>query len=203
MGGIDLYLDPTCPFSWVTSRWLLAAADATRTPVTLRQMSLAVLNDGEDLDEKHRRMMDLSRRLGRVFAAVTAEHGPDAFARLYESVGTRIHVRRDKMTARAMREALAESGLEESLSDALDDDGFDEAVREAHQCSQDILGDSAGSPIIAVDGRAFFGPVLTRVPGKEDGVRLLDAVLTAARIPEFAELQRPHEGPPIIDEGPR
>ncbi|MDT5146960.1 MAG: hypothetical protein QOC58_1605 [Mycobacterium sp.] len=203
MGDVDLYLDPICPFSWVTSRWLLDAAHATHTPVTLRQMSLAVLNDGEDLDDKHRRMMDRSRSLGRLFAAVTAEHGPDAFARLYESVGTRIHVRREKITAAAIRDALAESGLEESLCDALDDDGFDEAVRQAHRSSQDILGDSAGSPIIAVDGRALFGPVLTRLPGKEDGIRLLDAVLTAARVPEFAELQRPHEGPPIIDKAPR
>ncbi len=203
MADVDLYLDPICPFSWVASRWLLDAAQITHTPVTLRQMSLAVLNEGKDVDARQQRMMDRSRRLGRLFAAVATEHGPDAFARLYHSIGYRIHVRREEVTPEVIHEVLAENGIEESLSEALDDSSFEPAVRHAHQASQDVLGGSAGSPIIAVDGRAFFGPVLTRIPNKEDGVHLLEAVLTAASVPEFAVLQRPYQGPPILEEGPR
>ena len=144
-------------------------------------------------------MMDRSTRLGRLFAAAVGERGSGAFAGLYESIGRRIHVRREELTAAVLREALAENGLEERIAEALDDGGFDDAVRQAHQASQDALGDEAGSPIIAVDGRAFSGPVLTRKPDKDDSVRLLEAVLTMARIPEFAALQRPYEGPPTID----
>lgn len=203
MADVDLYLDPVCPFSWVTARWLLDAAHIEGTAVTLRQMNLAVLNEGEDLDAKHQRMMDRSRRLGRLFAAVATQHGPDAFARLYESIGTRIHVRREQITTGAVQQALAENGLPESLSGALDDGALDEAVRQAHQTSQDVVGGSAGSPIIAVEGHAFFGPVLTRTPTKADGVRLLGAILTVANISEFAVLKRPHQGPPVIDEYPR
>lgn len=77
MAAIDLYLDPVCPFGWVAAQWLLDAANEHRTPVTLRQMSLAVLNDGNDVDSHHRPMIDRSRRLGRLFAAVTDQHGPD------------------------------------------------------------------------------------------------------------------------------
>jgi DSBA-like thioredoxin domain len=196
---VDLYLDPVCPFSWVTARWLLDAAQPTHTQVTLRQMSLAVLNEGEDADAKHQHMMERSARLGRLFAAAVGERGPDAFAGLYHSIGRRIHVRREKLTAAAIGEALAENGLEERLAEALDDIGFDQAVRQAHQASQDVLGDEAGSPIIAVDGRAFSGPVLTRTPNTQDGLRLLDAVLTMAGLPEFAALQRPYQGPPTIE----
>ncbi len=203
MADVDLYLDPICPFSWVASRWLLDAARITHTPVTLRQMSLAVLNEGKDIDAKQQRMMDRSRRLGRLFAAVATKHGPDAFARLYDSIGTRIHVRREAITASEIHEVLAESGLEESLSEALDDSRFDEEARCAHQASQDVLGGPAGSPIIAVDGRAFFGPVLTGIPSNADGVRLLEAVVTAAKTPYFAALQRPYQGPPILEEAPR
>lgn len=199
MTDVDLYLDPVCPFSWVTARWLLDAAQPTHTQVTLRQMSLAVLNEGEDADAKHQHMMERSARLGRLFAAAVGERGPDAFAGLYDSIGRRIHVRQEELSPAAIREALAENGLEERLAEALDDSGFDEAVRQAHQASQDALGEQAGSPIIAVDGRAFSGPVLTRTPNTEDGVRLLEAVLTMAGLPEFAALQRPYQGPPTID----
>ncbi len=202
MADVDLYLDPVCPFSWVTARWLLDAAQSTHTPVALRQMSLAVLNEGQDAnaaDAKQRHMMERSTRLGRLFAAAVGERGPDAFAGLYDSIGRRIHVRRDELTPATIRDALAENGLEEGLAEALDDSSFDEAVRQAHGASQDALGDEAGSPIIAVDGRAFSGPVLTRTPDARDGVRLLEAVLTMAGVPEFAALQRPYQGPPTID----
>lgn len=199
MTDVDLYLDPVCPFSWVTARWLLDAGRETGTPVTLRQMSLAILNAGQETEGKQQRMMERSTRLGRLFAAAVGERGPDAFAGLYDSIGRRIHVDGDDLTAAEIREALAENGLAERLAEAQDDAGLDEAVKRAHQASQDALGDEAGSPIIAVDGRAFSGPVLTRTLKAADGVRLLDAVLTIATVPEFAALQRPYEGPPTID----
>ncbi|WP_373167466.1 mycothiol-dependent nitroreductase Rv2466c family protein [Mycobacterium marinum] len=199
MADVELYLDPICPFAWVTSRWLLEAAQSTHTPVTLRQMNLAVLNEGKDLDAKQQQMMQRSRQLGRLFAAVTTKYGADAFARLYDSIGTRIHLRREEITQGGIREALAETGLDESLSETLDDSGLDDEARHAHQASQAALGGTAGSPIIAVDGQGFFGPVLTRMPSGADGVRLLEAVLTAAKTPEFAVLQRPYQGPPVLD----
>ncbi len=203
MTDVELYVDPVCPFAWVASRWLLDAAEATQTPVTLRQMSLAVLNEGNDLDGKHQAMMERSRRLGRLLGAVADEHGPDAFARMYASIGTRMHVHKTEMDAAMILEALAENGLDEALAETVDRGEFDDAVRQAHEASQKVLGGSAGSPIIAIDGHAFHGPVLTRVPARDDGVRLFEAVIDAARVPEFAALQRPHQGPPVLEEGPR
>lgn len=43
MVEIDLYLDPVCPFAWVTSQWLLGVTEGGAHKVRLRQMSLAVL----------------------------------------------------------------------------------------------------------------------------------------------------------------
>jgi hypothetical protein len=203
VADVVLYLDPVCPFSWVTSRWLLDAAHKTHTPVTLRQMSLAVLNEGKDLEGKQKRMMERSQRFGRLFAAVAGKHGPDGFARLYDSLGARLHVQDEEMSAGEIKELLGSCELEESLCDALEDSSFDEEVRRSHQAGQDALGGTAGSPIITVDGRGFHGPVLTRIPSHEDGVRLLDAVLVAAETPGFATLQRPVQGPPVLEEEPR
>lgn len=203
MTDIDLYVDPVCPFAWVAARWLLAAAAASGSDVALRQMSLALLNEGKDLDAKHQDMMERSRRLGRLLAATAAGHGPDAFARLYYSIGVRLHVRKEEIDAGAIQEALAESGLPGSLADAVDQSTFDDAVRQAHEASQKVLGGNGGSPIIAINGQAFHGPVMTRIPRNEDGVRLLEAIVTAASVPEFAVLQRPYQGPPILEEDPR
>src|ERR1700751_366248 len=76
MTSIDLYVDPVCPFAWVTSRWLLDAATATGRSATLRQMNLAVLNEGHDAAPAQRAKLEWSRRVGRVFAAATDEGGP-------------------------------------------------------------------------------------------------------------------------------
>ena len=122
---------------------------------------------------------------------------------LYHSIGSRLHVRKEEIDDGTIREALAENGLDESLAGAVDQSRFDDVARQAHEASQKVLGGPAGSPIIAVDGQAFHGPVLTRVPTKENGVRLLEAIVAAAAIPEFAVLQRPYQGPPILEEDRR
>lgn len=196
MTSIDLYVDPVCPFAWVTSRWLLDAATTTGRRVALRQMSLAVLNDGRDVAPAQRAKLEWSRRVGRVFAAATDESGPGAFGELYEAFGALVHNGARNVADSSVKEALTATSSSPALVDALDDPAWDEVVRAAHQRSQDALGGSGGSPIIAVDGKGFFGPVLTGLPGRDAGVALLDAVLTAASIPGFAVLQRPYQGPP-------
>ncbi|WP_280428553.1 disulfide bond formation protein DsbA [Nocardia brasiliensis] len=158
MAEIDLHLDPVCPFAWVTSRWLLAATAHGSHTVRLRQMSLAVLNEGHDVDVDHQPMIERSRHVGRVFAAASSTGGPEAFARLY-----------------------------------------DNAVTRSHEASQNALGGRGGSPIIAIDGHGFNGPVLTETPTATHGRALLDAVLTAAATPGFAALHRPYQGPPRIE----
>ena len=196
MTSIDLYVDPVCPFAWVTSRWLLDAAATTGRSVILRQMSLAVLNEGRDVAPAQRAKLEWSRRVGRVFAAATDKGGPGAFGDLYEALGALVHNGAGDVADSLVKEALAATSSSPELVDALDDPAWDDSVRAAHQRSQDALGGSGGSPIIAVDGRGFFGPVLTGLPARDAGIALLDAVVTAASMSEFAVLQRPYQGPP-------
>lgn len=199
MAEIDLYVDPVCPFAWVTSRWLLAAASGVPHTVRLRQMSLAVLNDGHDVDAAHKPMVERSRRLGRVFAAATNTAGPEAFARLYDTAGSRLHVHGDELGADALADSLTAAGLDPALAQHLDDPRFDSAVTRSHEESQKALGGSGGSPIIVIDGRGFNGPVLTETPPAHRGSFLLAALVTAATTPGFAALHRPYQGPPRIE----
>jgi mycothiol-dependent nitroreductase-like protein len=198
MTEIELYVDPVCPFAWLTSRWLLDAASRTGRNVVLRQMSLAVLNDGTEVAPAQRTRIEWSHRVGRVFAAATAEGGSAAFSDLYEAFGALVHSGGDGFSESAIKEALSATRSDLALVDALDDPAWDDAVRAAHQRSQDALGGRGGSPVIAVEGNGFFGPVLTELPGRDAGIALLDAVVAAASTPGFAVLQRPYQGPPSM-----
>ena len=121
MTSIDLYVDPVCPFAWVTSRWLLDAATTTGRSVILRQMSLAVLNDGRDVAPAQRAKLEWSRRVGRVFAAATDEGGPGAFGDLYEALGALVHNGAGDVADSLVKEALAATSSSPELVDALDD----------------------------------------------------------------------------------
>ncbi|MGW0179127.1 mycothiol-dependent nitroreductase Rv2466c family protein [Nocardia sp. NPDC003345] len=198
MARIELYVDPICPFAWVTAGWLLDNASGEHT-VALRQMSLAVLNEDQPADADHAPMMARSRRLGRMFAAAAKQYGDATFTPLYLALGTRIHppdaATGDNAAAAA---ALTAAGLEPALLTALDDPTFDAPVAEAHERSQAALGGRGGSPIITVDGRGFSGPVLTAPPAADRAAPLMQALVTAATTPEFAALQRPYQGPPAF-----
>ncbi|MCH5645265.1 MULTISPECIES: DsbA family protein [unclassified Gordonia (in: high G+C Gram-positive bacteria)] len=202
---IECYVDPVCPFAWATSRWLaMATAARPDVAVTWRQMSLAVLNEGRELDGAHAARIEASRRAGRLFAAAI---GPDeSIGDLYMALGRRIHTdpaRSAEVLPRAVAAgALAECGLDTSLAQALDDPSFDDEVRRRHDESQQALGTTGGSPITVVGSHAFFGPVLTSIPDDAESVRLLDALLTVASTPAFSQLERPRSGPPnLVEKG--
>ena len=57
------------------------------------------------------------------------------------------------------------SGLPAELAEAATTDEHDEPLRASHQRAIDLVGDDVGTPVIAVDGVAFFGPVVT--PGAQ------------------------------------
>ncbi|MBF6076703.1 mycothiol-dependent nitroreductase Rv2466c family protein [Nocardia beijingensis] len=196
MADIDLYVDPVCPFAWVAAQWLLDTA-ADKHAVTLRPMSLAVLNGDHDVDADHAPMIIRSRRIGRVFAAAVQQYGQSAFSPLYTEFGLRSHAHA-RQADDAVAAALAATGFDQQLIEALDDTRYDAAVAHAHRASQTALGGRGGSPIISVDGHVFSGPVLTEPPAPGRATELLAAIVTAATTPGFAALQRPYQGPPAV-----
>ncbi|CCK27704.1 hypothetical protein BN159_3325 [Streptomyces davaonensis JCM 4913] len=187
---VTCYFDAACPFAWITSRWLLEVERLRPIDLSFRIMSLSVLNEHRELEPWYREFNDRAWGPARVCTAVEAQHGNAILRELYTSLGTRIHVQRRKDFDAVIAEALAELGLPASLAKAAGTDEFDGALRAHHQAAQDAVGEESGTPVVVVDGAAFFGPVLSAVPRGERAVRLFDAVQAMAGMEEFAELKR-------------
>jgi predicted DsbA family dithiol-disulfide isomerase len=193
-GTADFWFDPLCPFAWITSRWMLEVERVRDVQVHWHVMSLAYLNQDKDISDRYRAILEPAWGPVRVVVAAAEKHGDDVLLPLYTSMGHRIHLEKQPIDREMISAAVAEVGLEPELVDAMDDPSYDEAVVRSHHEGMDQVGDDVGTPTIAFNGSAFFGPVLSRIPRGEDAGRLWDAAVTLASYPEFFELKRTRTG---------
>ena len=190
----DFWFDPLCPFAWITSRWILEVEQVREIDVTWHVMSLAYLNQDKDISEEYRELLAPAWGPVRVCIAAEQKHGREVLLPLYTAMGTRIHHGGEKITRELIAAAVADAGLEPELVDAMDDSSFDEAVAASHHEGMDQVGDDVGTPTIAFEGSAFFGPVLSSIPRGEEAGQLWDGCVAVAKFPHFYELKRSRTG---------
>jgi hypothetical protein len=162
-------------------------------------MSLAILNSGRDLSEDYAEMLKKAWGPVRVCIAAEQAHGSEVLLPLYTAMGNRIHLEKAPLDRATMEASLAEAGLPIELADAMEDTSYDEALSRSHHEGMDPVGMDVGTPVIHVDGIAFFGPVVTPIPRGDDAARLWDGVVLVAGVPGFYELKRTREQDPIFD----
>ena len=197
---VRFWFDPLCPFAWATSRWILEVAEHKDIELSFHVMSLSVLNeDRDDLSDDYRATMD--RGWGPVRVAVAAEerYGNDVLLPFYNALGRRKHEQGRDLDREVIVEALEEVGLPTGLADVADSDEFDEQLRKSHAEGMDPVGVDVGTPVLHVNGVAFFGPVITRVPRGDEAVRMFDATVALAGFPHFFELKRSRTERPEFD----
>lgn len=190
---ISFYFDPSCPFCWITSRWLLDVAKERDLDITWKPFSLAIKNDELQADNGLGGGHMRAHRVLRVIEAAVA-NGGDRLA-LYTTYGKMKHVDGYDYDDTAISLGLALNKLPTTLLDAADDTTYDEALAESMQSAIAIVGDDVGVPIIVFESvksqpTGYFGPVLQSLPGAKDSLKLWDSLATIATTKEFYELKR-------------
>ncbi len=183
----------------MTSRWVDEVSRQRDIDVTWHVMSLAVLNEDNDVSDDYRAFFPRALKYTRLVTAVAQLAGQEHVKPLYDALGTRIHPGGRTDADAVIAEALDELGLDATLARHADSDEYDEQMRASHFDGITRVGQDVGTPVIAIGGVAFFGPVISPAPKGEQAVALWDGVVAAASYPGFFELKRSRTAEPQFD----
>lgn len=182
----------------MTSRWMLEVAPQRDLSITWRVMSLAILNENTDIPSEYREFYPKALRYTRLVTAVAERVGAEHVGELYSALGERIHPAGMSDADVVMREALDALGLDADLIRFADSDEHDVQLRASHDAGIRSVGQDVGTPIISVNGVAFFGPVISPAPRGAEAAALWDGVVAVANYDGFFELKRSRTRDPLF-----
>ncbi len=150
MTPVELFFDPGCAWTWVTSRWLVAAAAERDLHITWRPYSLKMKN-GDAIAKDRRAPADASHGALRVVVALDASVGNEAVGRFYAERGYRAF---GGDGADDVAGTLTTAGLDAAFAGAAHDESLDGVIETSMKEAHRLAGDGSGSPILSVGGSA-------------------------------------------------
>jgi 2-hydroxychromene-2-carboxylate isomerase len=192
---VAFYFDPECPWTWLTSRWLVREADREGFDISWRSLSLAYLNRDKEIPEHLREPIRASQVTHRMFEALRAHKENDKIGAFYEALGRASHSRGEPLSLEIVTVVAEEVGLGPDIRTAETDDSLDAAVAAQTEEALSLCNGDVGSPVLSVrEGHGFNGPIIDRLPSVEEGQRLWEAVIGLSAVPAYFELKRTRTG---------
>ena len=210
MTDVEFFVDPSCPWAWITSRWAKEVAAERDLAITWRSYCLEIRDDYDvpPTVPAHMRETALaahafSHRMLRIFEAARAEvggtAGEAAVDALYTEWGRRYFDSAPGGEDALLAGCLASCGLGPHLLGAAGDPTWDTPILESMEVAYEFGGPKTQTPTIVVRSTppyGFKGPVMAPAPTGEEAVRLWDAITVLAVEPGFFEITRPRVNRP-------
>ena len=185
MTGVEVFVDPSCPWAWITSRWVREVGPQRDLDVTWRSYCLEIRDEygvaptmPEHLRETAIAAHAVAHGMLRIFEAARASAGEDAVL---------------------LSACVRGSGLDPGLVDAAGEEKWDVPIAEAMEVAYAFGGPKTQTPTIVVRNdppHGFKGPVMAPAPTGDAAVRLWDAIQVISRESGFFEITRPRSNPP-------
>ncbi len=194
---LDVWIDPICPWSWLTSRWITEIAPHRDVHVCWRPMSL-MLRLRLPMDSPHYGRASHALSLLRILELVRVREGDDAAGRLYAEYGKYLHDEEHSVMDPVA--ALERAGLNPSYSQASFEERLDASIRAHMAEGQALAGADASLPLLAFTTKegvrvGFSGPVLNRRLPLDDALNLWDGFILTTSVNGFWEIRRSRTEP--------
>ena len=206
MTDVELFVDPSCPWAWVTAQWVREVAPHRDLTLTWRSYCLEIRDDygvaptmPEHLRERAIAAHAVSHRMLRIFEAARADAGEAAVDALYAAWGPRFFGPDGTRDDSILAACVAEVGLDAALVDAADDEKWDTPIVESMEVAYAFGGPKTQTPTVVVradPSHGLKGPVLSTAPTGDAALRFWDAVQVLSAEPGFYEITRPRADRP-------
>ena len=206
MTDVEVFVDPSCPWAWITTRWLKEVAPNRELTLTWRSYCLEIRDDYgvvPTMPEERRAAAlvghALSHRMLRIFEAARVAAGETAVDALLTAWGARFFARDATRDDSLLAACLAECALDPGLAANADDEKWDAQIVEAMDIAYAFGGHKTQTPTIVVRDdppHGFKGPVMAPAPTGEAALRMWDALQVLSQEPGFFEFTRPRVNKP-------
>lgn len=199
--NIKFYFDPSCPFCWITSRWLLQVSSKREVSIEWIPFSLAIKNN--ELDDQSKNpspYADEHIAANRVIRVMIAAHKKGAkMVDLYSSFGVQKHVFAKEFSDELIKKILADQNLSAELFKSADDKSLDRISAKYIKEATSIVGNNIGVPTIVFvkedkSSAGYFGPVLQKLPELDQSLDIWDGIVKLISCDAFYELKRDRDG---------